>query len=447
MKSSHVAVAGGVFGAVMIGCFALIGFGSKGEVAATPAPEIIGPEMPAETEPPAPLPVPKPGSAAAGGFGEIARTERLYDPTAVLARSSPSAAAVLATWTLPDANLREYRLHGERLVTVSNSGIRVLNARTGEAAGTGVTVEKDFPDTALSPHGDWAVQPVAAGLKWIDTATGKTTVVPGTAKRSLTGPVAFGPDNGWCAVLGEEAGTPSIFRVRRNGGVERLGTYRPDSTRGRASFIARLYASGEADRMVVERPGEKSPAPRLLAWKPPGPALRPLPPFDANTHESVTRFVLSPDGKRAVMFDADALMVFDLEANRLLLTHKPEGLSIGGAAFTPRGNRIVIADVSRAADGAGEKAQLPGYVWVLDVTAKAAVGGQLQFDDLGIRGTEFRDFVLSDDGSRLLLIETNGKVRLLDSGRAFGSGTLTAPAPAPSVTPPSNPVQSDQADS
>jgi len=444
MKSSHVAVAGGVFAAVLIGCFALIGYGSKGEVATTPAPEVIGPESPAEPTPAIAWPAPKSGSAAAGGFGEIARSESLYDPTAVLARSSPSAAAVLATWTPSDANIRDFRLHGERLVTVSNTGIRVLNARTGETAGTGVTVAKDFPDTALSPHGDWAVQPDAAGLKLIATATGQATVIATTAQRSLTGPVAFGPDNGWCAVLGEEAGTPSLFRVRRNGEVVRIGTCRPDSTRGKASAIARLYAGGEAGRMVVEQPGEKSPVSRFLAWKPPGPALRPLPPFDAKTHDGVTRFVLSPDGTRAVMFDADALKVFDLEANRLLLTHKPEGRQIGGVAFAPNGHRIVIADVSR---GESDRDRQPGYAWVLDVAGKAAVGGQLQLDDLGIRGREFRDFVLSADGTRLLLIEKNGKARLVDTGRAFGPGTLTAPAPAPAVTPPSNPVQSVQADS
>jgi hypothetical protein len=440
MKSSQVAVAGGVFGAVLIGCFALIGFGTKGEVAATP--EVIGPESPPEPTPAVAWPVPKPGSAAAGGFGEIARTERLYDPAAVLAGSSPSAESVLATWTLPDADGRDFRLRGERLVAVSSAGIRVMNARTGETV-TAVTAKID-PDTALSPHGDWAVQAAATGLTRIDTATGKATPVPATGKRSFSGPVAFGPENGWCAVLGEEAGMPTFFRVRRNGEVDRVGPFNPNPAGGKSPRIGRLYVSAEGGRVVVERPDEKSPAPRFLSWKAGGSGLRPLPAFNSDAHDAVPRLALSPDGKRAALYAADTLKVFDLEVNRLLLTHKPDGLNVGGVAFAAGGNRLVVADVSRA----GEES---GFAWVLDLTAKAPVGRQLRFADLGIRGRGVRDVVLSADDTRLLLIERDGRVRLVDTGRAFGPGTLAAPPAVgtPAGAPPAPPdsIPTDTSDS
>ncbi len=444
MKSSHVAVAGGVFVAVLVVCFAAIGFGSKNEAASKPDAVPLAPDLPA-AEPKRPAPKPAPAAPA----------ERGYDGTAALARLTPSAAAVIATWTLPAADVREFgdtyrdvRLSGERFVAVSDTGIRVLNARTGEPAGDGVTAAKDFPDTALSPNGDWAVQPTAAGVTRIDTATGKTTKLPATAARSFAGPAGFGSDNGWCAVLGEENGQPALFRVRKGGGaVERIGPYRPNSDRGDASRIGRLHASAEGGRVVVERPAERSPTPRLLSWAPPGPALAPLPAFNAAVHDGVTRFHLSPDGKRAVMFDAATLKVFDLDDGRLLLTHAPGNLKIGGAAFAPNGGRLVIAYATERVDGDVENTGLenvflPGHAWVLDLAAKDAVGKKLTFADLGI-GKGFRRCVLSSDGARLAVVETTGRVHLVDTDRAFGANVLTgAPAAAPAGdAPPVKPIR------
>lgn len=86
MKGSQLAVAGGVFVAVLVVCFALIGFGAKGEATAKPDPvAVVPPVNPAPPEPT--LAAPTPPAAALGGFGLVARLERGYDGTVGLTRS------------------------------------------------------------------------------------------------------------------------------------------------------------------------------------------------------------------------------------------------------------------------------------------------------------------------------------------------------------------------
>lgn len=433
MKPSQIAIAGGVFAAVLVGCFAVLGVGPKAEN--PPKSAALSPGPVATAEPP--LPAPKPPSAALGGFGQVARLERGYDATAALTRTSTSSTATLATWAIPEADVREfgdaYRsivMSGDRFAAVSDLGIRVLDARTGEPAGHGFPVAKDFPNTALSPHGDWAVQPTRSGLSLIDTVSGAVTKLPATAKRSFHGPAGFGRENNWCAVLGDEAGKPTVFRVRKSGTVEVIGDYRPDTDRGDASRIGRVLGSTDDGRFVFERPAERSPTPRLLAWVPTRSSLTPLPPFDDQTHDAARQFRLSPDGKRCLMFDSQTLKAFDLESGRLLATVAPENVKIGDAAFAPEVGRVVIAYTSQRIEGDVENTgreyeYLPGHVWVLDLTTKASVGWKLQLADLGV-GLSFRRLVMSADGARLAVVSTDGKVRLVDTHRAFGAGVLTA---------------------
>lgn len=452
MKGSHLAVAGGVFVAVLVVCFAFVGFGAKGEATAKPDAVGVSPANPVDPTPPEPLlpslpslPTPKPPAGALGGFGLVAKLERGYDGTAFLAASSISVASRIATWRLPAADVagfgdtyRDIRLTADRFVAVSDAGVRVLDARTGEPTRFGVPSANTFPETALSPRGDWAVQATAAGVTLFDLSGGIPAKVAASAKRTLTGPAGFGADNDWCAVLGQDGGKPAVFRVRKDGSVDLIGHYRPDTTRGQASRVARLYATVAGGRIVVERPAEKSPTPRLLAWDPLTPALVPLPSFSPETHDDVQHVRLSGNGRHTAFFDNTTMKVYDLDTGRSLMTHQPSDMTLADAAFTPSGERLVVAYRWRRVagdpeNGEAEKTLVPARAVVFDVKRGETVGRSLSFEDLGVGKAGVRRCVLSADGTRLAVVEVSGAVHLVDTVRAFGDG-VRGDKPTPPVT-------------
>ncbi len=442
MKSSHVTVAGVVFAAVLIGCFALVGFKSDGEPSTPiPIPPADAPPTGAVTGPI--LPPPKPGSVAAGGFGEIARTERGYDGTAALARSSASAAAEIATWTIPSAEVgkfdlkyRDVRLNGEQLVTVSPTAIRVRDARTGNAEADGVTATADFPPTALSPDGDWAVQSAPDAVTIINTKSGLLTKIrpPAGGMAQFASAVGFDAGNRWCVVLGTEKGQFVLYRIGRNGTTaERVATLGSQAKGDEFRDIGRIDPLADG-RFLFDRPTRAFRDRRFLVWSPDTDRAVTLPALGPGEHEIVKEFRVSTDGTQAVLFNERALAVVDLKTNLVRLTLKPDGYHIGDVAFAPSGERLLVAYTRWHSglahqDGLGKEPTEPGYAWVLDLKTQAQVGSKLSLGDLGIRDG-FHAFPLSVDGSRAVILDARGEAHLLNTDRAFGPGVLTTGAPA-----------------
>ena len=85
--------------------------------------------------------------------------------------------------------------------------------------------------------------------------------------------------------------------------------------------------------------------------------------------------------------------------------------------------------------GFGNERTEPGHAWVLDLATKAQVGPKLSFADFGVRDG-FLALVVSGDGARALLFDTNGRAHLLNTARAFGASAFTGtPAPAGDAPP------------
>lgn len=456
MKGSHLAVAGGVFVAVLVVCFAFIGFGAKGEAAAKP--EAVAPAPLSRPDAERVLPAPKPPAVALGGFGLVAKLERGYDATASLTASSSAAGGRMATWTVPAADrdtfglrYRDARLTGERFVTVTDTELRVRSARTGEATGKGFTPAKDTPAPALSPDGDWAVQVTGYGeLTVIDTVLGtSTTIKPDPKERkSFSRAVGFDARGNWCVVKGSEvkAGEKTehvLFRVRKGGNtVERVATLGNEGNTIEFSGIDRVVPLADG-RSLFDRPGLPFRERRFQVWSPITRKAVTLPVSAADAGD-FQEYRVSGDGKWLALFNGAKLKVIDIPGNRVHLTHEPDKFRIGAVAFAPTGNRLMIAYGlwhSGLAYHFGFGAELtePGHAWVLDLTTKEPVGKK--FSLAGVEVTNgFRLCLLGTDAARLVIVERTGKLHLIDTDRAFGAGTLpgkggTAPSPSPGPTP------------